>query len=96
MMSVLYVNFLSLEKRRLLAYVTFLYKALHGIIDIDVEPYVDFYKETGCYSFIHNDKLTLKMRYTRTNVLTPVNIVIFIQKLEHGTPFPFPFVRQRV
>ena len=24
----------------------FLYKVLHGIIDIDVEPYVDFCKET--------------------------------------------------
>ena len=36
---------------------------------IDVEPYVDFYRETDCYSFRHNDKLTLKMRYARTNVL---------------------------
>ena len=60
---------LSLEKRRLLADVTSLHKALHGIIDIDVEPYVDFYKETDHYSFRHNDKLTLKMRYARTNVL---------------------------
>ncbi len=39
------------------------------IIDIDNEPYVDFYKETDHYSFRHNDKLTLKMRYARTNVL---------------------------
>ena len=57
-----------MEKRRLLADLTFLYKALHGIIDIDVEPYVDFYKETDRFSFRHNDKLTLKMRYARTNV----------------------------
>ena len=63
------LNLLSLEKRRLLADVTFLYKALNGIIDINVEPYVDFYKETDHYSFRHNDKLTLKMRYARTNVL---------------------------
>ena len=47
----------------------FLYKALHGIIDTDVGPCVDFYKETDHYSFRHNDKLTLKMRYARTNVL---------------------------
>ena len=53
----------------MLADVTFLYKALHGIIDIDVGPYADFYKETDHYSFRHNDKLTLKMRYARTNVL---------------------------
>ena len=57
-----------MEKRRLLADLTFLYKALHGIIDINVEPYVDFYKETDRFSFGHNDKLTLKMRYARTNV----------------------------
>ena len=62
------LNLLSLEKRRLLADLTFLYKALHGIIDIDVEPYVDFYKESDHYSFRHNDKLTLRMRYARTNV----------------------------
>lgn len=62
------LNLLSLEKRRLLADLTFLYKALHGIIDIDVEPYVDFYKESDYYSFRHNDKLTLRMRYARTNV----------------------------
>ena len=43
----------------------FLYKALNGIIDVEVEPYV----ETDHYSLQHNDKLTLKMRYTRTNVL---------------------------
>ena len=34
--------------------VTFLYKALHRIIDIDVEPYIDLYKETDHYSFRHN------------------------------------------
>ena len=56
-------------KRRLLADVTFLYKALHGIIDIDVGPYVDFYKETDHYSFRHNNKLILKVRYAKTNVL---------------------------
>ena len=63
------LNLLSLEKRRLLADVTFLYKTLHGIIDIDVEPYVDFYKDTDHYSFRHNGKLTLKTRYARTNVV---------------------------
>ena len=44
------LNLLSLEKRRLLADVTFLYKALNGIIDINVEPY-----ESDHYSFRHND-----------------------------------------
>ena len=56
---------------------------------------VDFYKETDCYSFRHNDKLTLKMRYARTNVLkyTYFHRVVDV---EHGTPFPFPFMRQQV
>ena len=49
--------------------VTSLDKTLHRIIDIDCEPYVDFYKETDHYSFRHNDKLTLKIRYARTSVL---------------------------
>ena len=57
-----------MEKRRQLADLTLSYKALNGIIDIDVKPYADFYKETDRYSFRHNDKLTLRMRYARTNV----------------------------
>ena len=62
------LNLLSLEKRRLLADVTFYIKLLiNEIIDINVEPYVDFYKETDRYSFRHSDKLTLKMRYARIN-----------------------------
>ena len=36
------LNLLSMEKRRPLADVTFLFKALHGIIEIDVGPYVDY------------------------------------------------------
>ena len=35
----------------MLVNVTFLYKARHGKIDIDVEPYVDFYKEPDHYLF---------------------------------------------
>ena len=62
-----------MEKGRLLADVTFLYKVLHEIIDVYVEPYVDFHKETDHYAFTHNVKLTLKMRYARTNVLKLIN-----------------------
>ena len=53
----------------MLADVTFLYKALHGLIYIDDNPYVDFYKETDHYSSRHDDKLTLKITYARTNVV---------------------------
>ena len=52
--------------------VNFLYKALHRIIDIDVEPYVDFYKETDHYSFRHKDKPDMPERMF-------LNIVIFIE-----------------
>ena len=66
----------------MLADVTFLYQALHGIIYIDVNPYVDFYKETDHYSFRHNDKSTLKLRYATMNVL---KYIFFIDLWEHGT-----------
>ena len=42
---------------------------VNGIIDIVVEPYVDFCKKTDCYSFRHNDELPLKKRYARTDIL---------------------------
>ena len=58
-----------MEKRRLPTDVTFLYKALHGQIDIDIECHVDFYNETDRYSFRRKDDLTLKMRYARKNNL---------------------------
>lgn len=45
------------------------YKALHGIIDIDVQPNVYFYMETDLYSFTHYDDLSLRKTYARTNIL---------------------------
>ena len=65
------LNLLSMEKRRLLTDVSFfIYKAVYGLIDIDRERYVHFYKETDHHSsFRHNDELALKMRYGRTNIL---------------------------
>ena len=72
------LNLLPLEKRRLLPHVTFLYKAPHGIIDIDVETYVDFY----------NDKLTLKMRYARTHVL---KYTFFHRVVLGNVELPSPF-----
>ena len=45
------LNLMSLENRRFLAEVTFLYKALNGIIDINIDSYVDFYSDADHYSF---------------------------------------------
>ena len=69
-----------MKKRRLLADVTFLYKALHGIIDIDVEPYVDFYKETDHYAFRHNDKLTLEYTFFHRAVGKSNSLPLSIRK----------------
>ena len=33
-----------------------------------MQSVIDSYKESDRFSFRHNDKLTLKMRYARTNV----------------------------
>ena len=60
---------MSQEKRRLLADVSFLFRALNGYINIDVHSCIDFYSEVDWLSLRHKDKLTLKKKYGRTNVL---------------------------
>ena len=39
------LNLMSLKNRRFLADVTFLYKALNGISDINIDSYIDFYSD---------------------------------------------------
>ena len=60
------LNLLSLEKRRSLADVTFLYKVLNGNIDSKI---IDFHSEADRFSLRAKDSLTLKKKYARTNVL---------------------------
>ena len=60
---------MSLEKRRSLADVTFLYKVLNGIIDIDISKITDFYSEANCFSLRAKNSSTSKKKYARTNVL---------------------------
>lgn len=60
------LNFMSLEKRRSLADVTFLYKVLNGNIDSKI---IDFHSEADRFSLRAKDSLTLKKKYARTNVL---------------------------
>ena len=59
---------LSLEQRRFLFDVLFLYKALNGHIDIDLSNYVQFFKESDHYTLRRKDDCTLKKNYARTNV----------------------------
>ena len=60
---------MSLEKRRLLTDVTFLYKVLNGNINIDVSKIIDFHSEADCFSFRSKDFLILKKKFARTYVL---------------------------
>ena len=63
------LNLLFLEKRRVLTDVTFFFKALKGLIDIDVLEFLDFYSNCDYYSLRHHDHLMLKKKYARTNTL---------------------------
>ena len=60
---------MSLEKRRSLTDVTFLYKVNVGNINIDVSKILDFHSAANCFSLKSRDFLTLKKKYARTNVL---------------------------
>ena len=57
---------LSLEKRRYLFYVTFLYKALNGYLNIDLTPSLNFYSQADPYKFSHLDDYSLKLNFART------------------------------
>jgi len=58
------LNLMSLKNRRFLA-VTFLYKALNGISNINIDSYIDFYSDADDYSFRKYEK----KKYARTNPL---------------------------
>ena len=62
------LNLMSLKNRRILA-VTFLYKALNKISNINIDSYVDFYSDADHYSFRKYNDLSLKKKYARTNPL---------------------------
>ena len=70
------LTLLSLKKRRFLADVTFLHKALNGLSDINIDSLIDFYSDADHYSFRKYDDLSLKKKYARTN---PLKYSFFIQ-----------------
>ena len=61
-----WLNMLSLEKRRYLFDVTFLYKALNGYLNIDLTPLLHFYSQDDPYKFRHVDDYSLKLNFART------------------------------
>jgi len=60
------LNLLSLEKRRYLFDVTFLYKALNGYLNVDVFPFLNFYSQDDARKFRHVDDYSLKTNFSRT------------------------------
>ena len=63
------LNLLTLEQRRFLFDVTFLFKALNGYMDVDFSQFLDFYCQEDHYLFRHFDHRSLKKRLARTIVL---------------------------
>ena len=48
---------------------TFLYKVLNGNININISKIIDFHSEADRFSLRYKDSLTLKKKYSRTNIL---------------------------
>ena len=80
------LNLMSLEKRRLMTDVTFLYKVNNGNINIDISKILDFHSEADRFSLKSMDFLTLKKKYARTNVL---KYSFFHQIIDMLNPLPF-------
>ena len=60
------LNLLSLEDRRFLFDVLFLYKVLNGYISIGISTYIQFYTDSDRYHLRGRDELTLKKNFART------------------------------
>ena len=60
------LNMLSLEKRRYLFDVVFLYKVLNGYLNIELTPLINFYSKADPYKFRHVDDYSLKRNHART------------------------------
>ena len=58
---------MSLEQRRFLFDVLFLYKDLDDYINIDLSTYVQFFSDSDRYSLRGKDECTLEKNYPRRN-----------------------------
>ena len=63
------LNLLTLEQRRFVDNVTFLFKTLSGHLDVDFSQFLDFYSQEDRYLLRHFDTKSLKKKYARTNIL---------------------------
>ena len=57
------LNLLSLEQRRFLFHVLFLYKALNGYINIDLSTYVQFFSDSDRYPLRGKNECAFKKNY---------------------------------
>ena len=80
------LNLMSLKNRRILADVTFLYKALNGISNVNIDSYIDFYSDADHYSFRKYDNLSLKKKYARTN---PLKYIFFHRTVDSWNLLPY-------
>ena len=69
------LKLLTLEQRRFLFGVTFLFKALSGYMNGYFSPFLDFYFREDHYSFRHFDNRSLKKRFARTTVLFSCSVL---------------------
>ena len=66
------LNLMSLQKRRLLTDVTFLYKVFLIMATLILMSALDFHSEADRFALRSKDFLTLKKKFARTNVLARV------------------------
>ena len=64
----------------------FLYKALNGLCNINIDSYIDFYSDADHYSFRKYDDLSLKKKYGRTN---PLKYSFFPQIVDSWNLLPY-------
>ena len=78
---------MSLEQRRFLFDVLFLYEALNGYINIDLSTYVQFFSDSDRYPLRGKDECTLKKNYARTNTFK-INFFSRIVYMWNTLPLP--------
>ena len=80
------LNLLSLEQRRFLFDVLFLYKSLNGYINIDLFTYVQFFSDSDGYPLRGKDECTPKKNYARTNTFKLISSFSRIVDMSNTLP----------
>ena len=70
------LNLFSLQDRRFLFNVLFLYKVLNGYIRIGISPFSQFYSDSDWYSLRGRDDCVLKKNFARTDKFSFFNRIV--------------------